>query len=132
MSYSRCLLWYNCYQTSDMMSIILDVWHQTSEQLYNIRYNIRRHQTNFRQLLSYKRYQISDVISEVWYQTSDMRCLISDNKHHWHQMSDNSYNITYNIRHLITVICQQTSDITRVIADVCFHITVIRCLITVI
>ena len=76
--------------------------------------------SDIRQLLSYNCYQISDVISEVWYQTSDMRHLISENKHHWHQMSDNSYNITYNIRCLIAVIWQhmssgvwyQTSDMT--------------------
>ena len=70
---------------------------------------------NIGRLLSYNCYQTSDVISDVWYQTSDMRCLTSDNKHHWHQTSDIRYR-TWDMRRLITVIWQQTSG----------HITVIR------
>ena len=73
-------------QTSNIMS---EVRQQTSDIWYQI-YDIRR-------LLSYNCYQTSDVryMSDVWNQTSHIRCLIWDM---WHQ---------------ITVIWQQKSDIRR-------------------
>ena len=103
--------------------------------MYNITYNI-----------THNCYQTSDVISEVWYHTSDMICLISDNKHHWHQTSDNSYMTadlwcqTSDIRHLSNN-CKHTSDvwcyklcyitfIRRLSLDVWHHITVISCLMS--
>ena len=91
----RCLI-------SDIRCLITVIWCRMSKVRCNMRtYNIGR-------LLSYNCYQTSDVISDVWYQTSDIRCLTSDNKHHWHQTSDIRYR-TWDMRRLITVLWQQTS-----------------------
>ena len=87
---------YNCYQTFDNSYMKADVCYYTSD---------------IRRLLTYNCYQMSYVICYsyvirclmsmmfvVWYQTSHVRCLISD--------------LWYDIRYLITLIWQQLSEVS--------------------
>ena len=107
----RCLMLYvmlyNCYQTSDNSYMKADVCYYTCD---------------IRRLLTYNCYKMSDVICYViavirrlmsmmfvvWYQTSHVRCLISD--------------LWYDIRYLITLIWQQLFEVSLMSSDVISYV----------
>ena len=130
MSDIRRLLSYNCYKTSDVSvnvrCLISDVCCHITVTRRLITVNVRCLISDVCCHITVIRCLMSDIICYVinCYQTSDVNdvcCLISD--------------LWYDIRYFITVILQQSSDVSVnvrcLISDVCCHITVTRRLITV-
>ena len=116
---------------SNIRSVRTVIWCQTSDNSYMS--GVVWYQTNNMRRL------ITVMTAHVWCQTSDKSYMTAHVwcQTFWHQMSD----VWYDIRHLITVTWQQTSDVRCLLSynwyqtsDVWFYmwccITVIRCLMS--